>query len=93
MVECFARFVANAHFFFFFFFFFGKEEANLKANVVTIITNLLNGGSYNSFDKFWTQHAWGRLAGIDTPSRQTAADLMIEIGAVIDSQSQLSPSN
>lgn len=68
-----------------FFFFFGKEEANLKANVVTIITNLLNGGSYNSFDKFWTQHAWGRLAGIDTPSRQTAADLMIEIGAVIDS--------
>lgn len=57
----------------------------MKANVVTVVTNLLNGGSYNNFAKIWTQHAWGRLAGVDTPSRTTAANLMLEIGAVIGS--------
>lgn len=47
---------------------------------MTVLTNLLNGGSYNSFEKPWTQFALQSLAKIDSPSRSTAADLMTEIG-------------
>ena len=63
----------------------GQEETALRTNVVALLTTLLNDGSYNSFDKPWTQYVWRNVAKLNVPQRQTARNLMRELGNVVAS--------
>lgn len=55
----------------------------MRSNVGLVVTNLLNGGSYASFDKFWTKFQFQTQLKTDSPSSTTAANLVSELARVI----------
>lgn len=56
-----------------------QQEAALRSHVVAVLSTILNGGSYNSFGKPWSQYVWESIAKSTVPSRTTAAKVMHEV--------------
>ena len=55
----------------------------MRSNIVLVVANMLNSGSYLTFDKLWTKSMFQAHLQTDSPSSETAAALVLELGQVV----------